>query len=114
MSKELRRGRNRSPRATEQHCAPALRRLIRKAQPPQISLILLLLDLLTWMVAVVTHGCSAHSCLGPDLIDTSMNRVELKTEINCSSFQNVCIGSVVELNANITTETDATFVKQLL
>ncbi|KAI4555600.1 hypothetical protein MJG53_019290 [Ovis ammon polii x Ovis aries] len=49
-----------------------------------------------------------------DLIDTSMNRVELKTEINCSSFQNVCIGSVVELNANITTETDATFVKQLL
>ena len=43
-----------------------------------------------------------------------MNRVELKTEINCSSFQNVCIGSVVELNANITTETDATFVKQLL
>lgn len=33
-----------------------------------------------------------------------MNFVELKKEINCLSFQNVCIGSLVELNANITTE----------
>ena len=33
-----------------------------------------------------------------------MNYVELKKEINCLSFQNVCIGSLVELNANITPE----------
>ena len=33
-----------------------------------------------------------------------MNYIELKKEINCLSFQHVCVASLVELNANITTE----------